>query len=188
MIETKEVLKYLRTASGVEDAALLSLIEQCKQTAYEAVKPRTIYEIFPCTVGETYTEIAGIRFESTRLADNLRGCKRVAVFAATLGTGADRLLRSAGATSTAEVMVYQAVFAAMVEEVCDNLEENIKAAHHCELRQRYSPGYFDLKLETQKDFFKLIDITKRIGVTLSENMLMIPSKSVTAFIGVENED
>ena len=69
MIETKEVLKYLRTASGVEDAALFALIEQCKQTAYATVEPRTIYEIFPCTVGETYTEIAGIRFESARLAE-----------------------------------------------------------------------------------------------------------------------
>ena len=188
MIETKEVLKYLRTASGVEDAALFALIEQCKQTAYATVEPRTIYEIFPCTVGETFTKIAGIRIESRRLADNLRGCKKAVVFAATLGTEADRILRSAGAESTAAVMVYQAIFAAMVEEVCDDLEQSIKTALHCNLRKRYSPGYYDLKLETQKDFFKLIDITKRIGVTLSENMLMIPSKSVTAFIGVENED
>ena len=188
MIETKEVLKYLRTASGVEDAALLALIENCKREAYACTAPRTIYEIFPCTVTQDCTEIAGIRFESVRLAQNLRGCKKVVAFAATLGTGADRMLRSAGAESTAEVMVYQAVFAAMVEEVCDDLEESIKTAHHCSLRRRYSPGYFDLKLETQKDFFKLMDITKRIGVTLSENMLMIPSKSVTAFIGVENED
>ena len=81
--------------------------------------------------------------------------------------------------------MYQAVLAAMVEEVCDTLEVQIQAAHHCTLRRRYSPGYYDLKLESQKDFFKLIDITKRIGVTLSDSLLMIPSKSVTAFIGVE---
>ena len=62
----------------------------------------------------------------------------------------------------------------MVEEVCDELEEQIQQAHHCRLRRRYSPGYFDLALESQKDFFDLMQITKRIGVTLSENMLMNP--------------
>lgn len=188
MIETKEVLRYLRTYSGVEDDSLRALIESCTAKAYETIQPKTIYEIFPCRVSDTAVEIEGVSFQSTRLAQNLSGCENVVAFAATLGTEADKLLRMAKALGTAETLVFQAVLAAMIEEVCDTLEQQIKQAHHCQLRQRYSPGYFDLKLESQKDFFALMDITKRIGVTLCDTMLMIPSKSVTAFIGVEYED
>ena len=188
MIEKAEVLRYLRTNSAVEDANLLALIDSCTEIAYAAVQPKTIYRIFPCEMTESEVVIGGIPFHSRRLAQNLAGCKEVVAFAATLGTQGDALLRAAKAESTAKLMVFQAVLAAMVEEVCDNLEKEICTAHRCRLRRRYSPGYYDLALESQKDFFRLMDITKRIGVTLSDNMLMIPSKSVTAFIGVENED
>lgn len=188
MIERKEVLRYLRTNSLTDDNNLLSLIDKCTEAAYKAVKPKTIYEIFPCEVKESKTIIESVVFESEKLAQNLEGCKEVVVFAATLGTEADRLIRAAGAQSTAEVMVYQAVLAAITEELCDSLEKEISEKHGCALRQRYSPGYFDLKIENQKKFFSLIDITKRIGVTLTDKMLMIPSKSVTAFIGIENEN
>lgn len=188
MIETKEILKYLRTYSGVEDENLLALIEDVTAKAYAQIQPQTIYKVFACQVYEDAVEIEGITFHSKHLADNLRGCREAVVFAATLGTQADRLLRTAKVEGSARLMVCQAVLAAMIEEVCDTLEKQIKAAHHCTLRQRYSPGYYDLALESQKDFFKLIDITKRIGVTLNDAMLMIPSKSVTAFIGMEHED
>ncbi|MBR0414927.1 MAG: Vitamin B12 dependent methionine synthase activation subunit [Clostridia bacterium] len=188
MIETKEVLRYLRTNSGVKDEELLQRIARCTEKAYQTIRPKTIYEFFDCTTDAGGALIGGVRFESKRLAANLAGCKQVVAFAATLGTQADTLLRTAKAEGAAQLMIYQAVLAAMVEEVCDNLEAQIKETHHVKLRQRYSPGYFDLALESQKDFFDLMDITKRIGVTLSDTMLMIPSKSVTAFIGVEYED
>lgn len=188
MIERKEVLKYLRTWSAVEDERLLALIDACTQEAYQTVKPKTMYRIVPCKVGANGVTVEGIPFESKRLAAHLKGCRYVAIFAATLGTESDRLLRAAKSEGTAQLMIYQAVLAAITEEVCDNAQSQIAAAEHCRLRSRYSPGYYDLKLETQKQFFELMDITKRIGVTLSESMLMIPSKSVTAFIGVENED
>ena len=188
MIETKEVLRYLRTYSGVQDEELLQRIERCTAAAYQTIHPKTIYEIFECTPDDDGAFIGGIRFESKRLAANLAGCRQVIAFAATLGTQADTLLRTAKAEGAAQLMICQAVLAAMVEEVCDNLEAQIKQTHHMHLRQRYSPGYFDLALESQKDFFNLMDITKRIGVTLSDTMLMIPSKSVTAFIGVDYED
>lgn len=178
----------MRTASAVEDAALLALIDSCTAAAYATITPKTIYEVLDCEADSSGVTIASVRFESRRLAQNLQGCQKVVAFAATLGIQADRLLRCAKSEGTAQLMVCQAVLAAMIEEVCDNLEAQIKAEHHCKLRRRYSPGYFDLALESQKDFFSLMDITKRIGVTLSDTMLMIPSKSVTAFIGVEDED
>ncbi len=50
---------------------------------------------------------------------------------------------------------------------------------------RFSPGYGDLPLETQRDFIRLLDATRKAGITLNESCLMNPLKSVTAIAGVE---
>ena len=65
----------------------------------------------------------------------------------------------------------------------------IKAsANKLTLRQRYSPGDFDLDITEQRKIFALLDLTKRIGLTLSDTCQMIPTRSVTAIIGIEPQD
>ena len=49
---------------------------------------------------------------------------------------------------------------------------------------RFSPGYGDLPLETQRPLLQILDSGRRAGIVLSDTMLMIPSKSVSAIIGV----
>ena len=56
------------------------------------------------------------------------------------------------------------------------------------LVSRYSPGYGDLPLETQTAVFKALDCERTIGVTLTESLLMRPSKSVTAVIGMKERE
>ena len=51
---------------------------------------------------------------------------------------------------------------------------------------RFSPGYGDLPLETQGDFLRTVDAEKRLGVTLSPGGLCIPTKTVTAVIGLSD--
>ena len=52
------------------------------------------------------------------------------------------------------------------------------------LRPRFSPGYGDLPLSCQPDFCRVLEAEKTVGITLTESFLMMPSKSVTAVIGV----
>ena len=47
---------------------------------------------------------------------------------------------------------------------------------------RFSPGYGDFELENQKGIFKLLDPAK-IGITLTEKLIMIPRKSISGIIG-----
>lgn len=51
-------------------------------------------------------------------------------------------------------------------------------------RPRFSPGYGDLPINMQKDIFAALDCPRKIGLSLNESLLMSPSKSVTAIIGV----
>ena len=97
-----------------------------------------------------------------------------------------RLLRTYTSNDITRTMVLQACLASKIEEVCDGIEDELKA-HGMTLRMRYSPGYFDLDIKENKKFFELMDITKRIGLTLTDTYQMVPSKSVTAFIGIEND-
>ncbi len=188
MIERKEVLRYLRASSNTDDPELLRLIDEAAERSYTEIKPKSIYEIFECSQNGDEVQIGSFTFKSVRFAENINGCKKAVVFAVTLGTESDRLLRNAAAQGASALAVYQAVLAAITEEECDKLEEHIKKTHGVKLRKRYSAGYFDLKIENQKKIFEMMDITKRIGITLTDNYLMIPSKSVTAFAGIENED
>ena len=54
----------------------------------------------------------------------------------------------------------------------------------CALRHRFSPGYGDLPLSVQPAFLAALDATRRLGITLTSSFLMVPTKSVTAFVGV----
>ncbi len=181
-----EILRYLRTSSRVDDERLLSLIDQCCEEVDNTVTPKTLHRIFDCEVSENSLTVGSYVFESKRLADNLKGCKRVCVFGATLGTECDRLLRTYSINDISRSMVLQACLASKIEEVCDSLEDKLREQGFS-LRQRYSPGYFDLNIKENKKIFELLELTKRIGLTLTDTYQMVPTKSVTAFIGIEND-
>lgn len=186
-MDKKEILRYLRTSTKTDDPAILTLVDDAAAAVEQAANPKTIYRVFPCTVTEDGVTVENHFFKSKRLAQTVCGCHRIVIFGATLGVQTDRLIQSALTTDTARAMAYQAAAAAKIEEVCDNLEADIKAAHSVQLRQRYSPGYFDLAITEQKALFQLIDMTKRIGLTLTDTCEMVPTKSVTALIGIEDE-
>ena len=168
-----EILHYLRTASRVDDPRLLALIDDCMAEVEATVQPRTLERIFPCRVTEDALEVEGFTLRSRRLAQTIAGC--------------DRLLRTYSVDGIARGAVMQAVLASKIEEVCDGIENRLRA-QGLTLRQRYSPGYFDLDITEQRKIFALLDLTKRIGLTLSDTCQMIPTKSVTAIIGIEPQD
>ena len=87
----------------------------------------------------------------------------------------------------ADAVLLDAAGSAAIEAVCDafcaDLAAELAPWH---LTGRFSPGYGDYPLEEQKAVFRLLDVTRRIGVNLTESGLMIPQKSVTALIGVSD--
>ena len=81
----------------------------------------------------------------------------------------------------------QAIGAERIEALCDSLCEELKSSLKTEgktSKPRFSPGYGDLPLSFQKDVFRVLEPEKRIGLTLNASLLMSPTKSVTAIIGI----
>ena len=54
-------------------------------------------------------------------------------------------------------------------------------------RPRFSAGYGDLPLGVQREIFAALDCPKHIGLTLNDSLLMSPTKSVTAIVGISGE-
>lgn len=133
-------------------------------------------------------KIGSIQFESKYLARNLAGCSKVILIASTIGPLADNLIRRFTKLDAAKAAIMQAAGAMFIESYLDSFNAQLeKEAEEqgYKLHSRFSPGYGDVSLEIQRHFFSILPCTQRIGLTLTDSLVMAPEKSVTAFIGME---
>ena len=207
-INRREIYRYLGIKPNMEpDAATEQLAEECIRELMEKCRPRAYARWFPLRVcsapgaeeaadpGEAadspLLDFSCFQVRSRSLAKNLQGCSEVILFAATIGEGADLLARKYGRINVAKAVVMQAAAAAMIEAFCDEENEKLRAEaaeKGLYLRPRFSPGYGDFSLNHQRDFARVLEMQKTVGITLTESLLMLPSKSVTAVIGVSKQD
>ena len=128
--------------------------------------------------------IADIPVASASLKKHLEGCQECLVLAATAGLTYDRLIHKNARLSPAKALWYQAIGASAIECIldafCGEMEQKTGP-----MTSRFSPGYGDLPLTMQKDIFALLKPEKAIGLTLNDSLLMTPTKSVTAIIGIQ---
>lgn len=181
----KEALRYLgarpndKQAENLVDIAYLKLRNE--------VQPRHIIQKHRCTVdAEGITLDCGVRFTSSDLARHLKDCNEVLLLAATLGSRVDVAIRRTALESVAEGAAAQAVGAALIESYCDSVQSQVDTGNLAQ-RPRFSPGYGDWSLEEQRLLFSVLNCSKSIGLSLTDGMMMAPSKSVTAVIGLSED-
>ena len=193
-INRKEVYRYLGYKGQVPEPVIKELIEEVIQTMVTQVKPKYLYQRYSCEVDEDRILFSAIQggkelfsINSKKLAYNLKDCEEVILFAATLGIEADKLLQRYEIMNMAKASISQACGAACIEAFCNQIQESIRLDEMKKgrfLRPRFSPGYGDLPLDIQKIIFSQLECTKRMGLTLTDDLLMYPTKSVSAFIGI----
>ena len=168
--DRKEALRYLGLGKHEPDPETERLLEECIREAESAADFRHLIREYPLIMEDDGTINGGcFRVKSENLRKNLAGCDSVLVMAVTVGAQVDRLLARYGKLSVAK---------AVVGWKKEYLEKGLY------LRPRFSPGYGDFPLSAQKEILDGLEAGKRIGITLTEGYLMMPSKSVTAVIGV----
>lgn len=190
-IREREVIRYLGYGKNKPDENIKALIRQCVDEVNTQAQPKSIYRRFElCTEGERL-QFAGISVKSESLRRNLKGCREVIMFAATLGNAIDRLLARYLRLDIAKAAVFQAASAEAIESYCNECQRELKSQFLSEglyLRPRFSPGYGDLSLDIQPDFLRVLNAQRTVGIVLSEGKVMIPEKSVTAIMGVSSTD
>jgi len=188
-ISSEEVLRYLGYRGAAADERTVSHIAELIDLFTAKVVPQSVCGIWDCQIVSSAVTLGGMTVHSQNLAQHLEGCCRAALLAATLGAEADTLIRRYSVQDMEKALVSQAVCAAMIEAYCDIIEAEIARKPEFDglyPTSRFSPGYGDFDIAHQKDILNMLN-SRRIGLTLTEGYMLIPSKSVTAVIGFSPE-
>ena len=189
-IRIKEAIRYLGYGRRAIDEPTLALIHESFKKLDEIAEVKFVYRIFELSFLDMKTvQVKKLNINSSNLVKNLQSCRECIMFGITLGTEVDRMLQKYERLNIAKAVVFQACAAAYLENECDklqnNLAEELKNAGKY-LRPRFSPGYGDFSILCQKQILEMLDAPKRIGLTTTESCMMIPTKSVTAIIGISD--
>lgn len=187
-INKKEILRYAGCKGANEN--IERLVDECIEKAQPAVKSMVCYQVFDIKAMDNEIDLGFATCSSASLMKNLRGCEKIILFGATVGLEIDRLIAKYGKLSPSKGLIFQAFGTERIETLCDEFCKDISAELNPKgefLKPRFSPGYGDLPLNLQSDIFGSLKPQKSIGLTLNNSMLMSPSKSVTAIMGITKE-
>ena len=186
-IDEKEALRYL----GIQnpDAEAVKSVSSIARDLEKKIQPRSLYRVFFIRHDEdkVFFPEAGFSLEGRLAQKMLCTSQKAAVIICTLGVGFDSLLRSCQSRDMARAVMLDACGSAYVEKACDEMENEIRRRHPSWfLTDRFSPGYGDLPMQTQKDLLLSLNAEKLLGVYLMESLLINPSKTVTAIVGLSH--
>ncbi|MCR5601669.1 MAG: 5-methyltetrahydrofolate--homocysteine methyltransferase [Ruminococcus sp.] len=187
-ISKSEAARYMGV-KGTPDQAVAELLDRAEKIVREKIHPKYVYIETDVTFTDEGVVLGAMSVPLTGedIKRHLRGCNKAILMAATLTQEADKLIRQTAVTNMAKSLAIDCLCSAAVEQVCDRAEEEIFSRCDAPYRTwRFSPGYGDFPLSLQKSFLLALNAQRRIGLTVTDSSLLIPSKSVTAIIGMSD--
>ena len=186
--DEKEILRYAMLPSFAPKPEELPL-QECLKAAKGAAKCRAVWRRYPVILDGDMLDLGFAKTDSRDLKQHLEGCGEILLFACTAGAETDRRIARAKLLSPARGLLMHAIGAQQVEGGCDRLCARLAQQFpDRQLTDRFSPGYGDLPLEMQRDVIAALDCGRTVGITLTDSLLMTPSKSVTAIIGMKERE
>jgi len=173
-IDRAEVLRY--AGAKQENAELSALIDFAINEIKGKLVSNVCYVELDLKIEGDVCDFGSFSLTSKALCRHLKGYEKAVLFGVTIGAEIDRLILKYSAISPSKALMIGALGNERVEALCDAF---------CGGKKRFSAGYGDLPLEAQKEIFSVLDCERKIGLTLTDSLMMAPSKSVTAIFGVE---
>ena len=181
-VKRKEILRYASVNSPTSEYD--KLIDDCISEASPLLKYAVCYSEFAITRDGEYLDLGFAKVLSHDLRKNLDGCDKVILFGATIGVALDRLIAKYSMSAPSKALMFDALGSERIESLCDAFCTSLENEGTL-IAPRFSAGYGDLPIEIQKEICDTLNTQKHIGLCLNESMLMSPSKSVTAIIGIK---
>lgn len=189
-INKQEVFRYLGIR-GKADENTEKLFYECEKLLLENISPRYIMSCFDIEVSENVSLLGtNMCLEGESIKAHLLECSRVVLFCVTLSSKADLLIRQMQVSDLAKGVIIDCCASAAVEQLCDLIQEQLINDYVGEgeyITSRFSPGYGDLSIEIQGEFLNLLDAPRKIGLSASQNNILMPRKSVTAIVGISDK-
>ncbi len=130
----------------------------------------------------------GLILNGNAISKRLYNCQKAGIILATIGIAFDKRLFSLQHTQPTKSIIFDATGSAYIEAIVDKLNTQIKNDNpDYDITKRFSAGFGDLPLITNKHIIEIYDASRRLGITINNAFLMSPTKSVTAIIGIRNK-
>ncbi|MCB2305788.1 methionine synthase [Clostridium estertheticum] len=188
-IDKNEVLRYLGYKNQKIDKSMTNLIDECTREIIDISKASSVYEIFDIDKKNDLLFLLGstLVLKDKDIKDLLINSEKCVVMAATLGMAVDSRLAYYSRFDITKGIIMDACASTAIEYVCDELQDEIMKNALKEdlyITTRYSPGYGDFAIDNGVEILNVLDAYKKIGLSITENSIMLPRKSVTALIGL----
>lgn len=191
-IDWKEARRYLglHRGGGTVDEVLEAGLRDCGRALMACARPRSVWRRFPLALGEGRVETAGLQVESLHLRRHLEGCTAVASLRPHWDRRWTRLLpprlghrREPGGHDPG---LRRLPAGGLLRRVLRRHRgpDGRRRAHPPPPVQ---PGYGDFPISCQRALLRALEAPKRIGLTATETMMLTPTKSVTALVGLSPE-
>ncbi len=190
-INREEIKKYLGYGKvNTDDSKVEEYIDKAEKTVLETAIPRYVYKAF-----EIEKAMDGILFKGTNLCmsgnsvtEHLEGMNRAVLFAGTISQDIDKIITNAGKEDILMSLILDAASSAAVEQLGNKFDEMLQSRlEGLYTTFRFGIGYGDLSLSFQKPVLDILEASKRIGITITEDNIMIPRKSITGVIGISEK-
>lgn len=187
-IELNQIKRYMGMGGVDLEGELYDTVNECRPILMNSINAKACYLETSVSITGDLVDLEYFKVESHNLAVVLKGCSKAILMCATLGPQVDMLIRREGVKSKARAVVINSIAIAAIESYVSVINKLLKDEYKgLNLRPRYSPGYGDLKLSTQRELLSVLDSNRKIGVALSDTFLMTPEKSVSAIIGLAED-
>lgn len=187
-INKREAFRYMGFKKSEPNERFLLLADRCEKMVLDAAKPKLIFKVFDILSREDKIILSNTKLylPGDNIKNLLKDSNRCCVFAATLGVSVDALIRRLEVEDITLGFIADNLASALIEQVCDKAEDVIKESlDNATLTPRFSCGYGDLPLSLQGDFLSALDAQSKIGLTVTDTLIMMPRKSVTAVLGIK---
>lgn len=185
-VNISEAMRYIGAAGGND--TLQNLVQDAVNNFKKIATPLGCYIRLPIKVTNDTVDFGFAITKSKSLAKNLKACNYAFIFAVTLGVRVDLALNRSLLTSPSEAVILDAVGSAAVEGLANSLNDLLENQAGQSLRPRFSPGYGDFDLSFQRQIITLLDTHRKIGLSLTDGLMLTPTKSITAIVGIPNQE
>lgn len=178
--------RYLKAGESISDEYLGEVAKELEEIA--SVQKACLISSTHKVDGYYYVDELGLLLTSQDINNMFDQVDTIAVFVVTLGIGVDKKIGFYGHTDMLRSMVLDGLASVYVEQILDELQSECDSMQTGKYpTMRFSPGYGDCPLEIQRQIGDKMDIYRRLGITLSSSNIMIPQKSITAFVGYSHK-
>lgn len=173
-------LKYLGHTNQELTESFDSLLNECVKEVIEIAQLKVYWQRYSLEHPLRVEEL-DILISSESLESNLENCKECIVIASTLGVQIDKKIKYYSSYNMSKGIVFDAVASAYLEVGCDEYEDKYLPENRS---YRYAPGYSDIPLSLNRLFATRMNLYKHLGVSIDQNDLFIPMKTMLGIIGI----